>query len=419
MMWLAGLMLACGLALAQAGQGVQGVQGTAAERQVLVMLHLPAPHFRPDANYGGSYDDGGHSARLRIARDLAKTHGLTLKSDWAMPALGVDCYVMEVPVGEAPERIAERLAHDPRVEWAQPMSQFHGVGHDDPLYPAQPVAKAWHLDELHRIATGRNISVAVIDSGVEATHPDLMNQIIVKENFVDGNPYAAEIHGTGVAGIIAAQADNGIGVAGVAPGARLMALRACWQVSAQSTLCNSFSLAKALDYAILHRAQVINLSLSGPQDRLVQRLLEVAMQRGIVVVGAIDSHVVDGGFPASCHGVLAVAEQESDREGQAGRLSSPGSDTVFAPGHGIPTTAPGARWNLVSGSSYAAAHVSGMMALLRELREQQVSATASGSLIASGDSHGRIDACATIARAAGTCVCACATAKATGASDYR
>jgi hypothetical protein len=391
------------------------------ERQVLVMLHLPSPHFRPDANYSGDYVNGaGHSARLRVAEQLAHEHGLRLLNDWPMPVLGVDCYVMAVPTESSPERIADVLSHDARVEWAQPMRLFRGMGNGDPLYQAQPAAKYWHIEDIHRVTTGRDVRVAVIDSGVDNRHPDLAGQVSITENFVDGNPYAAEAHGTGVAGIIAARAGNGIGIAGVAPGARVMALRACWQTPVReraATLCSSFTLGKALNFAIAQGAQVINLSLTGPADRLVQRLLEAAMQRGIAVVGAADPHESGGGFPASYPGVLAVAEQEAD--GNAGSF-------LRAPGRSIPTAAPGAGWQVVSGSSYATAHVSGLIALLQEVqpgsRPMRISAdlrSGAGGVVATRDRLGTIDACATIERAAGTCVCSCPTSYATKAGEYR
>jgi antitoxin (DNA-binding transcriptional repressor) of toxin-antitoxin stability system len=398
---------------------VRADQEQLVERQVLVMLHLPKPHYRPDAGYGGAYLDGtGHGARKRIAEQLAREHGLRLLSDWPMPVLGVDCYVMEVPVATSPQRIAELLSHDSRVEWAQPMGMFHGMG-DDPLYPAQPSASQWHVAELHRVATGRNVRIAVVDSGVDERHPDLEGQVAVVENFVDGSPYTVETHGTAVAGIIAAKAGNGIGIAGVAPGARLMALRACWQqgTSAQAAVCSSFTLGKALNFAISHGAQVINLSLAGPPDRLLQRLIDAAIRNGITVVGAADTREANGGFPASYPGVLAIVEQES-------RDTAPGF--FRAPGRDIPTTVPGARWSMVNGSSYATAHVSGLVALMRELQPAPkllpvgIDASAGAARpFATRDRIGTIDACATLARVAGRCVCSCTIANMTKADDYR
>lgn len=384
--------------------------------QILVMLHLPPPHFRPDANYAGGYeDDISRNARRRIAADLAQEHGLKLDADWPMPVLGVHCFVMEKPANVSPERVAEILSQDPRVEWAQPMRLFHALGHSDPLYSLQPGAKLWHLSDIHKIATGRHVHVAVVDSGIETEHPDLAGQVDLKENFVDGNPYLSETHGTAVAGIIAARADNGIGIAGVAPDSRLLALRACWEETAEVTECNSFTLAKALHSAIMHDAQVINLSLSGPSDRLLQRLLDAALTRGIKIIGAVDPHSENGGFPASYPGVFAVADQLP----QETASSATGTKVLIAPGRDIPTTAPGARWSFVSGPSFAAAHVSGMVALITELQPALAPAQVRKTMtFYSTDTSpaGTIDACAIITQTAGTCSCSCTSAHASTAN---
>ena len=389
------------------------IDSRAPERHVLVMLHLPPLHFRPDANYAGGYgEDHGRPARHRIAAELARAHGLRLVGDWPMPLLGVDCFVMQVPAGESPSRIATLLAHDARTKWVQPMGVFHALGHNDPLYPVQPSAKYWHLAELHTVTTGRAVRVAVVDSGVDDGHPDLLGQVALRENFIDGNPYANEAHGTAVAGIIAARADNGIGISGVAPNARVMALRACWQESADSievTRCSSFTLAKALHFAIMHGAQVINLSLTGPSDRLLERLLDVALARGITVIGAIDPDSPGSGFPASYPGVWAVADAgpNGDR-----------TNVLTAPGHDVPTTLPGGRWGFVSGSSYAAAHVAGLAALLTELRQSLAPSQVRAKLLASAPEPtalrmaGTINTCALVTWAAGTCPCLCATSHA-------
>ncbi|HEV8689562.1 MAG TPA: S8 family serine peptidase [Ideonella sp.] len=364
--------------------------------QVLLLLRLPAEHYRPDSTYAGGYGDGSsRGARRRIAASLARQHGLTLATDWPMPLLGLHCFVLNLPGGlgdQAPEQVAEALSHDARVEWAQPMNIYSTRGHDDPLYSLQPVAQAWHLTDLHRLSTGRNVRVAVIDSGVDARHPDLDGQVALGENFVDGQPFAAERHGTAVAGIIAARADNGAGIVGVAPQSRLLALRACWEQSAQATLCTALSLAMALHFAIEHDAGVINLSLSGPPDRLLDKLLDLALARRITVVGAVDRGQPRGGFPASHAGVVAVVDDVVDR-------AAPGA--LVAPGRDVPTALPGAGWNFVSGASYAAAHVTGLFALLRERGPLPMAAATIVSF-----TSGEIDACATLTRAAGTGSCA-------------
>jgi len=232
---------------------------------------------------------------------------------------------------------------------------------------------------------------------------------VLRENFIDGNSYAKEVHGTAVAGIIAARADNGIGISGVAPNARLIALRACWQESvdaSDATRCSSFTLAKALQFAITHQALVINLSLTGPSDRLLQRLLDVALAHGIKVIGAIDPDSPDGGFPASYPGVWAVADALP---------KSGGTNALTAPGHDVPTTLPGGRWGFVSGSSYAAAHVAGLAALLTELQHSLTPSQVRAQLLVSAPEPialrmaGTINTCALVTWAAGTCPCLCAT----------
>ena len=379
-----------------------------ASQQILVLLNLPPLHFRPDGNYSGSYADApGRAARRRVAAQLAREHGLSMSSDWPMPLLGVDCFVMTVPPDQSPGRIAQDLSRDARVSWAQSMNVYRAQGHNDPLFEMQPAARDWQLAALHETVTGRQVRVAVIDSGVERTHPDLAGQVELSEDFVGGRGAPAEAHGTAVAGIIAARADNGIGIVGVAPRARLLALRGCWQQASESTLCSSLSLAQALQFAITHDAQVINLSLSGPPDQLLGRLLDVALQHGIAVVAAVDRAAPGGGFPAAHRGVIAVAD--AGREPVA-------SGVAIAPGRDVPTTLTGARWAVVSGSSYAAAHVTGLLALLREARDRRGTPTSTVVAAAARDlvllPDGRVDACASLSRVAGNCSCDCAAANA-------
>jgi subtilisin family serine protease len=318
-----------------------------------------------------------------------------------MPILGVDCYVMETPKGASTDAAAAELSRDPRVEWSEPMHLFHGraTPPNDPLYAAEPAAKVWRLADLHAVATGRNVKVAVVDSRVDAQHPDLAGQVQVARDFLPDRPGEPESHGTAVAAVIAAIADNHVGIAGVAPNARLMALRACWQEpGATGTLCDTLSLARALSFAIENRAQVINLSLSGPNDTLLSRLLDVAITRGATVVAAADPGLAHGGFPASHPGVAPVAVEGVDPAGRG---------FLLAPGRDVPTAEPHGRWTLVSGSSFAAAHVTGLAALVRE-RDPRPAEPASLFVTRGG---GEIDACATLQRVSGPCAaCGCPSA---------
>jgi hypothetical protein len=364
-----------------------------AEHQILVMLRLAPPHFRSGTSFSGGYgDDQSRGGRQRIAAAVARNHGLTLVGNWPMPLIGIDCFIMTLPEHRDIDKTAAEISRDGAVEWAQPVAQFRAMGGNrgDPLFSAQPTAKAWHLAALHRVATGRHVKIAVIDSKVDLNHPDLLGQVAMSRDFVTGPRSAGEDHGTGVAGVIAARLANGVGGAGIAPEARLYALRACRQTSSLPATCDTLSLAKAIAFAIEQRVDVINLSLSGPSDRLLGSLIKVGMARGSSVVAAFDSAVPGGGFPASYDGVIAVSASP------VGTLRGP----YWAPSQDIPTTQPGGRWYLVSGASYAAAEVSGLLALMREKQPNQ---SGNRRIVSARVQGGEIDACATLLGSSPVC----------------
>ena len=151
----------------------------------------------------------------------------------------------------------------------------------------------------------------------------------------------------------------------------------------------------AIHFAIDHQAQVINLSLGGPDDPILAALIDVAVARGAKVVAAYDRAAPQGGFPASHPGVIAVADEV---------LAPLPTGVYSAPGRDVPTTEPGGRWRLVSGSSYAAAHVSGLLALVKERRPLEQTALG----LVTARTGGGIDACASLLRVSTRDDCACA-----------
>jgi len=394
----AALALALGSAsLAAAGAddaaSAPAMAAASAPRELLVMLRAPTAHARIDGNYGGAgYGDAAHAqSQARVGARLAAAHGLTVVTLWALPALGMDCVVLALPPAADVQASIAALQSHPEVAWAQPMNEFRAQGHADPLYALQPAAAPWHLDELHAVATGRQVHVAIIDSAVDDTHPDLAQAVQARANFVDDRAWVPELHGTAVAGLVAARADNGIGIVGIAPDAQLYALRACWEVSARETLCNSLSLAKALSFAIERRAEVINMSLSGPDDLLLGRLIDVALSHRQQVVAAVDPHAAGGGFPAAHPGVIAVADAQSD--------VAPGLQSAWsAPARDLPTTVPGGGWRMVTGTSFAAGEVSGLLAVMDQA-QTRADARATPVRLVRGPGGG-IDACASLLNAA-------------------
>ena len=395
---LAALLLAFGAAATAVAAEAPVPADAAGTRRVMVMLRLGAEHYRAGGDYGGAYGDAmGEQARLRLARRIAREHGLNVVEAWPMQLVGVDCVVMEIRDGRSPDAVAAELTALPGVAWSQPLNEFHmqaaapAPAYNDRLAAAQP----WHLAPLHKLATGKGETIAIIDSRIDTTHPDLAGQIATMRDFTPPGRAAPERHGTGVAGIIGARAGNGMGIAGVAPGARILGLRACWERPyGGTTVCDTLSLAKALTFAIENRADVINLSLTGPQDRLLEGLIGLGLARGATIVAAVDAQNPRTSFPAFVPGVVPVA---------AARLSGGEPPVYIAPGQDVPTTEPEGKWSVVSGSSFAAAHVSGLAALLRQLSR---SGRGAASAVLLGP-RGVIDACALVGRTARLDVSSC------------
>ena len=317
----------------------------------------------------GQYNNSGLSER--IAEDLAARYQVKVVAQWPVTALGVSCVVYDVPKHLQIEQVMAALQKDKEVVIVQKMHSFQVMGsspslskpYSDPYLKLQSGFQSLGIKDLHEMTTGRGVRIAIIDTGVDLTHPDLQGQIKYTENLapepLDHN--LAEIHGTAVAGILSAHPDNGIGIAGIAPDADIIALRACWPDKSDSLAahCNSFTLALALNKAINLDSQIVNLSLSGPEDPLLRQLIEKALDKGIIVIAAVPGKEQVGGFPASVSGVIAV------RQGNG--IDNVNKLEVFAPGKDILTTVPHQAYDFMTGSSFATPHVAGMVALMLQL----------------------------------------------------
>ena len=168
------------------------------------------------------------------------------------------------------------------------------------------------IPEAHRRAQGAGVRVALIDTAVDARHPDLAGRIVHTHSFIGDNRGSggSQRHGTAMAGIIGAVANNHVGIVGVAPLAQLEVFEACWQLAPDSdaAACNTFTLAKALAAALESGVPLVNLSVAGPSDALLSALVETGLRRGVVFVGAVEA---GSGFPAGLPGVIGAAGSES------------------------------------------------------------------------------------------------------------
>ncbi|HEX6199966.1 MAG TPA: S8 family serine peptidase, partial [Thermoanaerobaculia bacterium] len=352
--------------------------------------------------------DGPPQRWQRTLADLQGMYDLQPVSLWPIESLGLPCVLLEVSDGDDPAAVAERLASDPRVESAQPVYRFEVLAeaYDDPYAQLQHAARDLRVSAAHRRATGKGVRVAVVDTGVDFSHPDLVERVVGVRDFVSRESrgtgaFTADVHGTGVAGVIAASANNGVGIVGVAPEAEVLAVKACWPSpeDARKASCDSYTLAQGLDFSIDQGARVINLSLTGPRDPILARLITAALGRGISVVAATARPGAPG-FPASEEGVLAIGTAPTD--------SLPGLEgsPLTAPGVDILTTVPREGYDFLSGSSLAAAHVTGVVALLLELAPGLQPAAVADLLARTAhpsNPHGAVvvDACAALAEAVG------------------
>jgi len=333
-----------------------------------VVLAVANPVSARPAAVGGTAHGYGGDAGYRVGataaaviREIAQKHSLTRVSEWPIEALGMHCVLFRIPAGTTREAVIEKLRADKRVKLVQPLNEFESAterpAFDDPYAKLQANVLALDVAEAHAVSRGSGVRVAVIDTGVDTHHPDLAGRTQLTRNYIDEDEAAfnADRHGTQVAGLIAALDNNGIGIVGVAPDVRLLLFKACWQASAsQSGRCNSFTIAQALADAITARAQIINLSLVGPSDPLLEALVDKATGAGIVVVGAASADPRLA-FPAKLPRVLPVDEAESTAS-DLGLLRAPARDIV--------TLVPEGRYDFASGSSLAAAQVTGVVALL-------------------------------------------------------
>jgi subtilisin family serine protease len=228
--------------------------------------------------------------------------------------------------------------------------------------PVMGVPNAWsQLPE-----TLDPVVVAVIDSGVCLDHPDLIGRLVPGFDFVESDDQPQDLfeHGCGVAGVIAAEINNGEGIAGVAPNAQIMPLRVL-----DATGFGDYSnIALAITYAVDNGADIINLSLAGPgYSGILEDAVNYALDNGLTVIAAAGNSATDMPFyPAALSGVISVGSVDPDL--QRSRFSNFGiSVDLQAPGRDILTTDSTGSYRLQSGTSFAAPQVAGIAALAQVL----------------------------------------------------
>jgi thermitase len=292
-------------------------------------------------------------------RTLAVHHGKVRHDFLSLSAVSI-----EVPEQSAATAL-ESLRRSGSFDYVEPDYYAHTAADpNDPSYVSQ-----WHLPRIGgplawSLSTGsESVVVAIVDSGVYPHHPDLASKLVPGWNFVKNNADTADVlgHGTAVAGTVAAATNNGLGVAGITWGSRIMPL-----VVVNERDYSAYSdIAAAIQYAVDHGVRVINVSIGGPSSSItLQKAVDYAWSKGaLVFASAMNEGTSARFYPAACEHAIAVgATDASDR---LASFSNYGSwITLAAPGTGILSTANGGGYSFWNGTSFAspiAAGVAGLM----------------------------------------------------------
>nr|WP_245309619.1 S8 family serine peptidase [Bradyrhizobium retamae] len=297
------------------------------------------------------------------ADELARRHGLERIASQNFPLLGGTIGLFRIVDNRPVDTVRRELATDASVRSVQ--LNFRYFLQDQKASTAGDAAQyavaQLRLPQAHALVRGMNVTVAVIDSGVDAKHPELANSVADSFDAL-GSKEGPHVHGTGIAGAIVAHAK----LMGSAPEARLIAIRA-FGAGSKGAESTSYVILRGLDYAAEHGAQIINMSFAGPKDPLIERGIAATAARGILMVAAAGNAGAKSPplYPAANPHVIAVSG--TDAQERLFAASNRGNHiAVAAPGADIFLPAPDEKYQITSGTSFSAAYISGVAALMME-----------------------------------------------------
>ena len=296
---------------------------------------------------------------------LQRRYRLTRIESQTFQLSGTTLFRWRIPDRRSVAAVVRVLEADRVVASAQPnylftLQQVEGKAVAEGDAAQYELAKL-RLPQAHTLAKGDKVLVAVIDSGVDANHPELAGAVAQTYDTLTA-PMTPHKHGTAIAGLIAAHGK----LMGAAPGAHILAIRA-FDGTGASAEGTTFNILKGLDWAAAHGARVINMSFAGPPDPALHRSLEAAHKKGIILVAAAGNAGPKSSplYPAADPNVIAVTATDADDKlfAQANRGRH---IAVAAPGAQILVAIPDGGYEVSSGTSYSAAEVSGIVALMLE-----------------------------------------------------
>jgi hypothetical protein len=298
--------------------------------------------------------------RLRLNRVASFTSNDVIMSRWKIPD--------QRPVPAVVRSLeAERIVLAAQPNYVYQLQQRLAPG-DEPAGAllaegdgGQYALAKLRLREAHQLAKGEKVLIAVIDSGVDLAHPELVGMVVDSFDALDTDekPHA---HGTAVAGAIVAHAR----LMGAAPEARILAARA-FSAKERTPEATTYSINQSIDWALARGARIINMSFSGPRDPSIEQRLAQARKQGLVLIAAAGNGGPKSGplYPAAYPNVIAVTATDADDK-LFQSATRGGHIAVAAPGVDLLLPAPEAGYQVTTGTSFAAAEVSGIVALLLE-----------------------------------------------------
>lgn len=328
-------------------EAVRALGGTAAGREVLVQFADGRLHDLPGA--------------VRVAPSLVPGLGRYRLS------AALDAATMQRWGASAPLAYAEPV-HRLSITGSRVQAAAQRVGPNDPgLNTAWGYARVGGGELWARgVRPQSPVIVAVVDTGVDAAHEDLKGVVLAGRNLVQPGqaPYDKHGHGTHCAGVIAALADNGKGIAGVAAGVRIMPIKALGDDGSGEDPV----LVDAIEAAVSGGAKVISMSLGTDQDLIsVRRAIQSAVAKGVVIVSSSGNQGAEQAlYPARYPEVIAVGATDLD-DMRATFSNDDRNVRLTAPGVVIRSTVPGG-YDYMSGTSMAAPHVSAAFAFMASLR---------------------------------------------------
>lgn len=299
-----------------------------------------------------------------MATDLERRFSIAAEEQHAIALAGGVLVRFRIVDNRPIELVMAALAGDSRVLLVQPNYAFE-ASDASVVHVAQPqyAPEKIRIPEAHVLTRGNGVNIAILDTGIDLKHPEIDGSVGETFDSLNEGPIAAEPHGTAITGIVSARSN----LRGVAPEARIMSVRAFASDGRGPPKSTSMALVKGIDWALANKARLFNLSFAGPDDPLLARVIQAASEKGAIFVAAAGNGGPQAApaYPAAYGRVIAVtATDDADRPFA---MANQGAHVaIAAPGVDILAPSPGGRYDMSTGTSLAAAHVSGVIALMLE-----------------------------------------------------